>query len=142
MATPAPSSFLHHHQSELVRAAALVLLVGPLAFVVWFFSGSGPARPVPGSLWAEYESEVQRTVRGVGASIGAGGCVMFGNVNAGLECPVVGVAPHALVTAFAAAGWSAASSGSAELAKDEARLSVESARDGSSVKVSITLRKR
>jgi hypothetical protein len=126
----------------VVGAVALLLLVGPLAFVVWYFSGSSPARPVPGSLWAEYETQVQSSVRGVGGSIGENGCEMFGNVNAGLQCPVVGVAPHTLLAAFAVAGWKRESSDSTELTNERARLSIHSAQDGSWVKVSVVLRKQ
>ena len=141
MATRAKASFLQRHQSDLLRAAMLVLLAGPLVLVLWHFGRSGPVRPNPGSLWAQYESQIRRTVRGVGGSIGEGSCELFGNVNAGLVCPVVGVAPTVLVNAFTVDGWKPTPGGRAELSDERARLSVEAASDSSWVKVSVVLRK-
>jgi hypothetical protein len=133
---------VERHQPELVRAAMMLFLVGPLVLVVWYFSGNGSARPLAGSLWAQYESQVQTTVQNAGGSIGEKGCEMVGNVSAALICPVVGVAPHTLVTAFSVAGWKLEPSDSTTLSTEGARLSIHSAKDRSSVTVSIALRKK
>lgn len=127
-------------KADLQRNALVLFLIGPLILVVWYFGGSGPARPVPGSQWSRYEAQVRATVQTAGGAIGDAGCTMMGNLNAGLNCPVVSVRPETLYSAFVAQGWKPLSSDPTALVAEGARLSIGSSTDSSRIYVHVRLR--
>jgi hypothetical protein len=131
---------MESHKSPVLRNVLLLILISPLGLVIWYFGASGPARPLPGSEWAQYESQVRSTVQSVGGLIEEQGCSMIGNVNAALVCPVAGVTPNALLAAFSDAGWKPESASSST--RGGARLSVESIPNSSSVQVAVSLRRQ
>jgi hypothetical protein len=124
---------------DLQRSALALLLVGPLILVVWYFGGSGPARPIAGSQWSRYEAQVRAAVQTAGGAIAESGCTMAGNLNAGLNCPVVSVRPETLHSTFIAQGWRPLSSDPTVLVADGARLSVDSSADSSRIYVHVRL---
>jgi hypothetical protein len=124
---------------DFQRSALVLLLVGPLILVVWYFGGSGPARPIAGSQWSQYEAQVRVAVQSAGGAIGESGCTMAGNLNAGLNCPVVGVRPGTLHSTFVAQGWKALPSDPTALVAEGARLSIDSAADSSRLYVHVRL---
>jgi hypothetical protein len=125
---------------DLKLSALALVLVGPLILVVWYFGGSGPARPIAGSEWSRYEAQVRATVQGAGGAIGDPGCTMMGNLNAGLHCPVVSVRPETLHSAFVAQGWKPLPSDPTALVAERAHLSVDSSSDPPRIYVHVRLR--